>query len=274
VVDVASLAAPSAAQARTAHAALAVPSTISVIVPTKNERQNLPRFLASLPPDVEVVLCDASDDGTPELARAIRPHGTVVVAAPGSIAAARQAGAQASSGDVLVFTDADVELDAGYFERLRAEMDHDWDAVCGPKLSRDDYAGYYRLVARAQRATYASLGIVGASGSNMVVRRAAFEALGGFRLDLRCNEDTELFLRAGRRRLRVHFDPGLVVWATDHRRLRRGLVWKSTHSLVRNVLLYLVCKRPGLPRLLIHDWGYWSSSRSPEPRHASGFDSI
>ena len=96
----------------------------------------------------------------------------------------------------------------------------------------------------------------------MVLTRPAFEALGGFRLDLTCNEDTELFLRAGRRGVRVLFDRELVVWATDHRRLRRGLVWKSAHSLVRNTLLYLACTRPDLPRLLADDWGYWGSSPS------------
>jgi glycosyltransferase involved in cell wall biosynthesis len=287
VVDVASIAAPPAARVAPRVAGPAIGATISVVVPTKNERENLPRFLASLPDDVELVLCDASDDGTPDLALALRSKNTVVLATPGSIAAARQAGAETSTGDVLVFADADVEFETGYFERLRAvmspspqpslkdrERDYPWDAMCGPKLSRDTYARYYQLVSRAQQITYSTLGIVGASGSNMVVTRAAFQELGGFRLDLRCNEDTELFLRAGRRRFRVHFDPDLVVWATDHRRLRRGLVRKSAHSLIRNALLFLVCKRPGLPRLLAHDWGYWSTSRSPEPRHASGFDSV
>jgi glycosyltransferase involved in cell wall biosynthesis len=261
--------------------------SISVIVPTKNERQNLPRFLASLPPDVELVLCDASDDGTSELALALRPDATTVVDAPGSIAAARQAGATVSSGALLVFADADIALDAGYFARLRLLMDPRakrsalalggpagvggegllWDAVCGPKLSRDSYARYYRLVARAQRTTYATLGIAGASGSNMALTRTAFEALGGFRIDLRCNEDTELFLRAGRQGLRVRYDPALVVWATDHRRLRRRLVRKSAHSLIRNALLYWVCKRPALPRLLAHDWGYWAEPQTAVAAH-------
>ena len=267
--------------------------SISVIVPTKNERQNLPRFLATIPPDVELVLCDASNDGTPELALTLRPAGTIVVPAPGSIAAARQAGAEVSSGDLLVFADADVELDPGYVARLRTLMDprykhpspsHEgylstgregllWEAVCGPKLSRDTYARYYQLVAQSQHFTYAGLGIAGASGSNMALTRAAFQALGGFRLDLRCNEDTELFLRAGRHGLRVLYDPALVVWASDHRRLRRGLVRKSVHSLIRNTLLYLVCTRSALPRLLEHDWGYWAESRPAARRPAAGFDS-
>jgi glycosyltransferase involved in cell wall biosynthesis len=234
---------------------------VSVIVPTKNERRNLPHLLASLPPDVELVVCDASDDGTAELALALRPMHTRAVAAPGTIAAARQRGAELCHGEVLVFTDADVVFSPDYFARLADRFgDARIDAVCGPKLSRDAYATYYRLVALTQRITSGLFSIAGASGSNMVISRAAFRRLGGFRLELRCNEDTELFLRAGRNGLTVAYDHGLIVWATDHRRLRRGLVWKSVHSLVRNALLYVVCTRPRLPRLLEKDWGYWGAN--------------
>lgn len=246
---------------------------ISVIVPTKNERQNLPRLLATLPPDVELIVCDASDDGTPELALALRPERTCVIQAPGTIAEARQQGAQASTGEILVFSDADVAFSPDYFERLthlfgRANTAGQavTDGVCGPKLSQGAHAGYYRLVAGAQRATFGLLKVAGASGSNMAITRAAFDHLGGFRLALRCNEDTELFLRAGRRGLRVTYDDDLVVWATDHRRLQRGVARKSVHSLARNVLLYLLCTRPRLPRLLVHDWGYWGRPSSLSAR--------
>jgi glycosyltransferase involved in cell wall biosynthesis len=254
--------------------------TISVIVPTKNERHNLPRLLATLPPDIELLICDASDDGTADLAVALRPAQTRVVYAPDTIAAARQLGAETSRGALLVFTDADVTFAPDFFARLAdrfaglltgaSQDQNQTDAVCGPKLSQDVHAGYYRLVAASQRIASALFGVAGASGSNMAISRAAFDQLGGFRLDLRCNEDTELFLRAGRRGLRVVYDDRLVVWATDHRRLRRGIVWKSAHSLIRNILLYFLCTRPRLPRLLVHDWGYW---RRPT-RFSAGADPL
>ncbi len=98
-----------------------------------------------------------------------------------------------------------------------------------------------------------------------MTRRAFFE-IGGFRPDLRCNEDTELFLRAHRLGLRTRYDDGLVAWASDHRRLRRGLVRKSAHSLARNVLLYALCRRPTLPRLLEDDWAYWSRPPAGQTR--------
>jgi glycosyltransferase involved in cell wall biosynthesis len=231
-------------------------ASISVVVPTRNEVANIPHLLASVPRGVEVVVCDASTDATRQVVHRLRPDSLVLPAETGTIAEARQRGADVSNGQVLVFTDADVVFDPDYFTRLAASSD--WDGLCGTKLSRTEHSRYYQLVALVQRATYARFRVAGATGSNMVMTRSALAVAGGFRSELPCNEDTELFLRAGRLGLRIRFDRHLVVWARDHRRLRSGLTLKSVHSLVRNLLLYAFCRRPRLPRFLIHDWGYWS----------------
>jgi glycosyltransferase involved in cell wall biosynthesis len=229
---------------------------ISVVVPTKNEERNIPHLLASLPPEVELVVCDASDDATRLVVERLRPVNTLILDAPGTIAQARQLGAEASTGEILLFTDADVEFDSDYFARLRSQTN--WDGVCGAKLTRGPFARDYALVLRAQRFMYRVFGIAAASGSNMAMARSAFSALGGFRGRLRCNEDTELFLRGGRRGFRMCFDERLVVWARDHRRMHRGRWRKIVHSLVRNCWLYVVCNSPRLPRALENDWGYWT----------------
>jgi glycosyltransferase involved in cell wall biosynthesis len=244
---------------------LSLPATpldqVCLIVPTKDERQNLPGLLQTIPPEVELLLCDASTDGTGELALRIRPRNTRVILAPGTIAAARQLGAEQTARKLLVFSDADVTFAEDYFARL--VVPGTWDAVCGAKLSLGDFKRYYRLVCTAQQLTFRLTGVATASGSNMVISRAAFTQLGGFRPELPCNEDTELFLRAQRLGLRVRFDPQLIVWAHDHRRLRRGLLVKSLHSLSRNLMIYATCRRRRLPDLLKHDWAYWSQ---PHPR--------
>ena len=49
---------------------------LTVVVPTRNEARNIPLFLASIPADLPLVVVDASDDGTPEIVRRLRPDST------------------------------------------------------------------------------------------------------------------------------------------------------------------------------------------------------
>jgi hypothetical protein len=125
----------------------------------------------------------------------------------------------------VLFADGDVAFAPDYFVRLSTQTD--WDAMYGPKLSRDAYRWYYALVAQAQQTTHALAGIAAASGSNLLIRPAVLRALGGFREPLRCNEDSELLFRAARRGYRVRFAPELVVYAQDHRRLMRAPVLRE-----------------------------------------------
>jgi glycosyltransferase involved in cell wall biosynthesis len=53
--------------------------TVTVIIPTLNEAENLPHVLPRIPPHYEVIVVDGrSTDGTPEVARRLRP-GTAVL---------------------------------------------------------------------------------------------------------------------------------------------------------------------------------------------------
>lgn len=226
-------------------------SDLTVIVPTRNERQNIPAFLASLPIKVELIVVDASDDDTPDLIMQLRPTLTQVIRHPARITEARQIGARASHTEWLLFTDADIVFDADYFAYLAHYTTY--DALYGPKLSKDYYRWYYTWFSGSQ-AFADRLGIPAASGSNLLVRRDVFWAIGGFDLQLSCNEDSELAWRIKRQGYRIVFSPELAVFARDHRRLERGLIRKTLHSLVRCGLLF-----SGLMprRWRGRDWGYW-----------------
>lgn len=226
---------------------------LMIIVPTKNERKNLPRFLDSLPPDARLTLVDASSDETPDLALLLRTKNTTVLRSPARIAEARNLGAQQAAARWLLFTDADVEFAQDYFRRL-AEM-VPTGAVYGAKRATGAYAGYYRSFSQWQ-SRLDRIGIPAASGSNFLIEKSVFDAVGGFDSRLLVNEDTEIGYRIRRAGFPIRFDPSLSVFAFDHRRLQTGALRKDLHTLARCLLIYLNLF-PGLWRK--KDWGYWSS---------------
>ncbi|MGH8612844.1 MAG: glycosyltransferase family 2 protein [Gammaproteobacteria bacterium] len=229
---------------------------LTVIVPTRNEEKNIPRFLASVPEAAELIVVDASDDRTVEILKHGRRCGLRILRYYGNISQARQLGADSARTRWLLFSDADIEFPPEYFARVLGHEDD--DIVYGPKLSRDFYIGYYQWFARTQRLSHA-LGLPAACGSNLLVRQQVLHAVGGFDPELACNEDSEFVWRAKRGGFRVTFDPALLVYARDHRRLHRGRWRKTAHSIVRCLTLYFDL----LPsRWRRHDWGYWSPLES------------
>jgi glycosyltransferase involved in cell wall biosynthesis len=236
---------------------------VTIILPTRNEENNIGAFCRSLPQSVWLIVVDDSDDRTPDLVRRDRPERTRIVCEQSNVVEARQIGARLAQTEWLVFADADVVFAPDYWEHLMCALTRDagtgrgCDVLYGTKLSRDDYQGYYRRFRWGQGFSH-WLGIPAASGSNLVIRRGVFWASGGFDLGLTVNEDSEIAWRLKREGYTVCFDRELIVYARDHRRLRQGTLRKNAHSIVRCLLLYA-----GLmpERWRSRDWGYWSSGR-------------
>jgi GT2 family glycosyltransferase len=134
------------------------------------------------------------------------------------------------------------------------------DALYGPKLSVDAHHRYYQWFARAQQLSD-RLGMPAASGSNLVISHHAFDAVGGFDLRLTVKEDSGIAWRIKRQGFRIRYTPGLVVFARDHRRLKRGTLSKTLHSIARCTLLYLNLMPD---RWRSHDWGYWTDRDKAE----------
>jgi 4,4'-diaponeurosporenoate glycosyltransferase len=116
-----------AASVPVAVGADAAATTVSVIVPARNEAATLPRLLASLlaldPGPLEVIVVDdSSDDDTAAVARR---HGATVVAAQPPVGWlgkpwACTVGADRARGTHLLFLDADTELAGDALGALRA----------------------------------------------------------------------------------------------------------------------------------------------------------
>jgi len=86
---------------------------VSVVIPTLNEALNLPLVLGELPAGAhEVIVVDGhSTDGTPDVAREIRPDAIVIQQTGRGKGDALRCGFEAASGDILVMLDADGSAD-------------------------------------------------------------------------------------------------------------------------------------------------------------------
>ncbi len=231
-------------------------SDISIVLPTRNERENIRPFLAAIPDDVSLIVVDASTDNTPQLIETLRPRHTRVIQQPSTIAAARQIGAQLAHTPWLLFTDADIVFPPRFF--LAILQLKNVDAAYGPKLSRNRFQCYYHIIAEGQKLSQ-SLGIPAVSGSSFLIKRHVFWHVGGFDVQLSVNEDSEIGWRVKRYGYHIAFVPEMMVFARDHRRLERGITRKTVHSMFRNTLLYFDL----LPyRWRYHDWGYWRGTPS------------
>ena len=182
--------------------------SISVIVCAHNEARYLPACLHSLlaqtrRPDDILVVNNASTDETRAVALQI-PHVRVVDEPRKGLVIARETGRLASTGDVLVYVDADCRAPLTWLERIEARFAADAAllALSGPYRYYDwDWWG--RLLIRAYDFTLAPatqvlvkyllrIGTV-FYGGNFAVRREALERIGGFDTSIEFHgEDTNL----------------------------------------------------------------------------------
>ena len=242
-----------------AERGLLPPVRIAVIVCAYNEEAYIGPCLWTLvaqrrPPDEIVVVDNASEDRTAEIAAAV-PGVRVVHEAQKGLVRARDAGARATSADVLLYLDADcraprewVARVARCFERRPALL-----ALSGGTYRFYDWHPWGCLLIRAYDLTVAPAthlfvkyvlrrGVV-FYGGNFAVRRAALAAVGGFDTSIEFHgEDTNLG-----RRLSVLGDVALrddCHVATSARRYRAMGTWAVVRLYVRNFWSEVLRHRP------------------------------
>jgi glycosyltransferase involved in cell wall biosynthesis len=122
--------------ARTARARHAQPR-VSVVIPTLNEARNLEHVFAALPAGLhEVILVDGhSTDGTPEIARKLRPGIRVVSQTRKGKGNALACGFVAATGDIIVMIDADGSTDPAEIPRFVAALTAGADFAKGSRFA-------------------------------------------------------------------------------------------------------------------------------------------
>jgi 4,4'-diaponeurosporenoate glycosyltransferase len=170
---------------------------LSVIIPARNEEDNLPHLLQSLAsqsvrPKEIIVVDDASTDHTDEVAR--QNGARVITSQPlpdgwrGKTWACRQ-GAQAASGSMLLFLDADTWFEPEGLACALAEF----QAGGGGALSlapyhvvrdfHEQFSAFFNLVMLAGTGAFTLLGDrfprPGLLGQFLLIHRAAYQRVGG-----------------------------------------------------------------------------------------------
>lgn len=187
---------------------------VTVIVPTCNRPRSVERLLGQLnhqtlaPDRFEVVVIDDGSDVevVPALSGGDHFALSVVRQARAGSAAARQAGAERATGEVLVLLDDDMEVPPGFLEaHLARHRDDDRLVVLGRVRPGEDLRtlplleryrlGYVDQLAEDVQAGRQQLTSAHVYTGNMSLRRALLEEAGGFDVELPLIHDVELAIR-------------------------------------------------------------------------------
>ena len=266
---------------------------ISIIVPNYNSSRYLAQLLESisrankpaLPYEILVV-----DDSAPAEAQAAETlcdlyHATFLHC-PGRVGVKRNFGSQAAHYSLLLFVDSDCRMPATLLQehaKLLAEPP-EIGAMLGPvefpgedsfmwrAVERSQFLGPYSFARRMPHAPWGGAG-------NLAVKRAAYQAVGGFDsgfLQVPGGEDVDLGLRLNDAGYRIRCNPDALMYHTretwqDFRKMvRRAFGYGRAHSHIlekHRPRTGLEFPRPVVIFLVVALWSFLSLllTRSPRP---------
>lgn len=202
----------------------------SVVIPTWNEARWLPRLLSCLQkwPDLgEIIVADNnSSDETVTIAEG---YGCRIVRG-GRPAEGRNAGAESSTGDVILFADADAVVPQATLSHIAQSFRR--SSIAGlhcrlVPLGASPFVAFCYRTMDAYLRVLSRRGISQGVGTLIAVRRDAFNAVSGFREDILVGEDADFIRRLSR--------IGVVSYE------RRAVVYTSTRRfLLENPYLFAV----------------------------------
>lgn len=221
---------------------------VAFVIPALNEENNLANTLnviQQLLGSCEGVIL--ADNGSTDLTIDIATRfGATTTVHPGvSIAALRNRGAALTRARVIVFIDADVQLDSTWpqqfalvIEQIKAEPMTISGSRCRA-INKNNYVGryWYNRLSHQQSSNYINSG-------HLIVSRQLFDLIGGFEESLRTGEDYDFCQRALKSGAQIKPNAELIAWHDGYPDSIRGFMtremwhgrdeFKSLSSIVRS----------------------------------------
>jgi glycosyltransferase involved in cell wall biosynthesis len=226
---------------------------VTVVVPYYNDAPTIGPCIEALlrqtlRASMEVIVVDdgSTDDGPTQIAR----FPVNLVSKPnGGPASARNAGAAHAHGEFIIFLDADCIASPDWAESLlSAFSDREVVAVMGairstsseslPRLVQLEIEERYQRLGRTRYVDFFASAVV-------AFRRRFFLDIGGFRADLRYNEDVELAYRIHRSGAKIVFHAAQPV-AHLHQNTWRSYFWTKFWRGVWRMRVYRLYPRQAL----------------------------
>ncbi len=210
------------------------PLKASVVIPSYNGAGKISRLLDALTQQTErnfevVVVLDGSTDNTEEVVKRYQEkflRMELIRQRNGGRAVARNSGAHAANGDLLIFYDDDMEPFPDSVEKHIGFHRQHVGIMCGhplemPDVSKTDIQNYKAWLSEKWTGKYAD-GITAMgrddlffTASNCSIPRATFDRLDGFNAKLKDAEDYELAYRALDHHIAVYYDKGNKAFHTE-----------------------------------------------------------
>ncbi len=217
---------------------------ISIVIPTLNEEKELPFLLDSVRKqdfsDYEMIISDAgSKDRTVDIAG---KYGCKIVEG-GLPASGRNKGASLSSGEIILFLDADIILPDDFLDKALKEF----------KKRKLDIATFSLLPKKRKRLTsflfnlfynwpiFLLERIMPHAAMGILVKKDVFEKLGGFDETIKMAEDHE-FARRGKKIAKYGIIRSVSIYVSERRFEQEG--WLKTAFKYFVCGLYMVFKGP------------------------------
>lgn len=214
----------------------------SVIIPAYNEEQCLPETLERISKALSIAACSSeiivvdndSQDRTKQIAEDFGAK--VILEREHNISKVRNTGAKSSTGDLLIFIDADTLIPERLFQKIVSVME---DEKCLGGAVAVEYEKFQRKWMEIYLLGWKFWGTIFnmAQGAAQFCRKSVFEELGGYDQTIFMGEDVEFYWRLSKFSRRnkgfLYFikNPQVI---TSSRRFDKMSLWKTlllTHPM-------------------------------------------